>query len=584
MPTVPILNPANITQPNQLAAPAAGLDAVTGVASRNAAAQEAFGQKLQGVGDEVTRIAADRTAQANEAAISNLDGDLTGRITARLHDPNTGYLNSVGADAMAGRQGALEGLDDDIKQIGGNLASPRQAVMFQELAQRRRQAAIEAIETHASQQTKVYQNQGLVKRADNARDAAILSYDPANPNSAQHAINVATYMASMDDLAELNGLKGDQRDTFLKDSRATMLNGLITHLISGEKLDAATALFDKYKDSLPVANIDTLSHALKTGNDKTQALSLALSLSGQHPDLAAQEKALDKQFQDKTITADVHALALGQLRAREADQRNAETEQDKSVLGNVWDFVRQNPNATLADLPTSTLSYLTRRDLGTHAQAMFENRGGMVDDAQLYSDLLNSAGNNPAEFANTDLVKLRGNLSSSHFDRLVTVQAGISKQDAAQSQISKVLAQAMTDARADLLTAGIAPSNVKPGTTAAKDLATFQANLADALYVVQDANLKAGKGPLTRDQAKKIAQEQLRDRVIHGTGIHLPFVGDVLQTHNRPGLMSAEEKAATWEFSTQERAQAEEALRSAHYPVTEESIQTYLKRKSGATP
>jgi len=112
--------------------------------------------------------------------------------------------------------------------------------------------------------------------------------------------------------------------------------------------------------------IDNSLNAQSGANDlKNVALKTSLDIQNQFPnDIAKQEKALNQMFLNGKMDADQHGAALGLLRADHTQLRSEQIENDKSLIGTIWDMKNNNPNLTLTNLSPSQMAYIKQRGLG----------------------------------------------------------------------------------------------------------------------------------------------------------------------------------------------------------------------------
>jgi hypothetical protein len=66
--------------------------------------------------------------EVDEAQAKEFDNQFAEALRATLHDPEGGYLNAIGKDAVFGRQKAVEAIQATRKQIEDGITMPGQKV------------------------------------------------------------------------------------------------------------------------------------------------------------------------------------------------------------------------------------------------------------------------------------------------------------------------------------------------------------------------------------------------------------------------------------------------------------------------
>jgi len=575
MPTVPTLGPAPTAQPTGLAAPPADRLLYRSLGSGGQELED-LGHAMQSTGSDFAKIATDQLATQNEAATKNADSDFVAGLEKVLHDPDSGYLNSQGGDAVNGRDGAIDAVKKLQQGISDGITNPRQQQMFSDIANQRTQAALQAIDAHASQQGNKYAIESGMTRAATNGDAAARAYNPVGgADNTLYNQYIDTQKQELGEVADRMGLKDNPdgsdgvRAQFIKENLAKTYTSIVDHLTSNNQLQGAKDFFNSVQDQLPIAVRDKINNTLTAGQDKTDALNVALDVKSQTTDIAAQEKILDQRFKAGDITADVHDMALQKLRADTAQRRSEEAEADKSMIGQIWGLKQKNPNLALTDLTPSQIAYIKNRGLGTHVDAIL-NSSPAIDDAKLYNDQMRMASEDPSAFVKQDLSTLSGQLTPAHWDHLVGVQSSINRGDVKAMDQAKLMHNTVTDIKAGMLSAGI-NLTPKPGTPQAKALDAFESSLRDSLVAAQTAK---GNAPLSRDEARQIGLGLLKDQTLTGTGWFI-------DTHKPVWQMTPQERAAPWTIPDADRAQITQALRNRKQPVTEDAIQRLYKYTQG---
>lgn len=608
MPIVPVLDNATAAPTNLPDARQDAPNRMMQMSYIGATGGEKLGAGTQTLGRDMSVMALEQQLHTNELNAKMYDANLISGGDAILHgdpnDPNSvGYLGQKGANAANpdAKQAALDAVDKMAKtSADGVLTNPAQREMVAALTKTRVAELKAKIEAHATQQGFVANAAASEARIGAAADSAAgayqagtdtpvvdAHYDPNNteaPSSYQALASTVAQEATT--LAQLHGVATADQPQFVKSIMADKVYvPTLQHLLDGGKngelkqldsaqLTIAQHYFDAVKDQLTTKQQDEATRLLTAGALKTTALNTSLDIQGQFPhDIGAQEKELNAQFKTGKVSADEYDIALQHMRASQAQYRGEQGEQDKRLLGSVWDVVTNNPNATVADLSASQLAQIKDRGLGSHVDAIFK-RNATTDNPVLFMDIISMSQTNPAGFmamGSDGIAKLKAQLSTSQFNEVVRTYNGINRQDMQQMASDKLMHDTIRDVSAQLDTAGL-NTRPKPGTDAEKNLATFQTNLRDQLVAAQQAK----KAPLTQIEAKDIALASVRDQALSGTGYFGYF-----QDHAPVYQMTPEQRAADWAIPPADRASITASLARANMPATEANIQRVFKLSKG---
>lgn len=551
------------------------------------------GNQMQAAGADFAKIATEQQATLNEATTKEGDTRQLFGQTTIMHDPNTGYLNQQGANAVAkDEEGktpadkAIEALQVNRQKIMDGMQNDAQRQMFKQVSDQRIAAATVAIREHESRQLEVYEQAASQARANASKDLAIKSYTPgADENSPANTLyrqGITAQHIELENQADMKGITDPAlRDQYIKygpDGKSGMASayvGVVTNLLSQNNTQGAQQYFDRIKEQLPADMQDTLQGHLKAADTADRGLKTALDVKAATPDIGEQEDTLDQMFREGKIDAQVRNIALQQLRADSAQQRGEQSENDKNVLGRVWDLKNRNPNATVTDLSRSDYAYIESRGLGQHVDSILSSSPAK-DDAKMFNDLMRMSVDDPVNFTKTDLVQHSGQLSKAHWNHLVETQTSIGKQDNKAMEINKLVDDTVKNAKADLLAAGLKvnQSDRTAGSNAAAKFDQFETSLRDTLVAAQQSKTS---GPLSREEARTIAVGMLKDQALSGG-----FFSNMLGLNTKPIYkMTPEDKAQPWDIPPAERAQIAQKLSGAGLPTSEANVQRYYKASRG---
>src|SRR3990172_3073516 len=114
------------------------------------------GKALTTTGAQVAEIALDIQRNYNEARVKELDTLASEADRRDLHDPEQGYLSATGKSAVERRADAIKQVEDRYRAAPDGLDNDMQRRMWRDVAQRRQQAALLAIDSHPARETKTY--------------------------------------------------------------------------------------------------------------------------------------------------------------------------------------------------------------------------------------------------------------------------------------------------------------------------------------------------------------------------------------------------------------------------------------------
>jgi hypothetical protein len=553
-----------------------------------------LGQAVEGFGNAELQINTYDQIQQNEAAAKDYDAKHMAAIQGVLEgsdDQPGGYLNTKGQDAISGYQAAADKIKSLPQDLNNTLANPAQQRLVQNLAQMRTNSALAQLKTHQQQQTDVYLTAAGETRIKAATDSAVGSYNPVT-DTATNAFNhdnpqansayqqsLQTIVSEANDMLDRKGIHDqDVRDQYIKGQVSGVYMGVLGQFIDGKNgsasnMAAARQYFDQVKGQLNTEQRTKVQGLLDAGDQKNQALALSIDLR-KKGDIGSQENALDQMFKDGKITADVHQLALSQLRSDNAQRRSEQVESDKALLGQVWDMARNG--GSLADLKPSQLAYIKSRGLGASVDSMFKSGTEIRDDSKEYAELSRMADDQPADFAGMNLLTMRGRLTDSHYNRLMERQDSISKNDAKALQIDKVVKQTVGDTMATLRNAGF-NFNQSATNDQKADVDKFETSLRDSLEQAQQDWKAKGLSPeAQRTAAGELARGLIKDEVLKGSGIK-----GYWQTTMPRYKMTQQQRDNQIDMSLTDRQRIAGELAKAGIDRSDANILRYYKKEKG---
>lgn len=263
----------DLPQASPTAAPMKQFDAPQ---AKNVAAEQGqqMGAALVNAGNTTTNIMTDIQHNIDTATTKEMDNRLSDVIRSTLHDPEKGYMAQVGKGAIDSRSGAIKNIQDAVEQLQPGLTNDVQKYMFKQAANARINQALGQIDTHAMQQTKVYNMGETEARMEGFRKDAEASigdkvlFEQAKTNMLREA----------QDYAQLAGFGPDQSKKYQLAASTKMNINVIDQLLAGDNAKLAKEYFAEYRKEIDpdlydnigkkvddaVAHVDGRDFAIKT--------------------------------------------------------------------------------------------------------------------------------------------------------------------------------------------------------------------------------------------------------------------------------------------------------------------------------
>jgi hypothetical protein len=320
---------------------------------------DALGKGLVAAGDAASFILADQRKMENEARVKEADVLYADKLRAMLHDPEKGYLNQMGKNALDSREALNKELETLNTSSMEGMTNDVQRRLFSNVQTQRRQSALLQADTHESQQRKTYAVAQADTRAKaqvgemvlHAASNGVTNADgkPIGPyNDAK-----ATMAAEVDAQAKLLGWSKDMADAKKLELLTVAHTQVIQDMVSKKNAKGATDYFKKYgeRGEINEAQKAELTKYLETANVQSSGLDLQFSLTKDHKTEKAQLTALDQQYRDGQITSDVRDNAKTRIEHDWAKVRQAKNEGDKAMMGSAQEWVMKNPGKSVLEMP-----------------------------------------------------------------------------------------------------------------------------------------------------------------------------------------------------------------------------------------
>lgn len=377
---------------------------------RNAAPEQMqqFGKATMQAAVAMQTIADRINDEIDDAATKEADNLFSDSGRTILHDPESGYLSTVGKKALDSRKATVDSLNEARKKVEQTLTTDMQRKMFNQVANRRMQAALLSVETHAMQQAKAY-NVGEIKaRATASIQDAVANYSTRNmrddDGKATGPFNLykATAVSEMNALADTMQLPADsaQRKELVLAATTQITSEVVARMVANDQTAQARdflASAIKAKEVNPT-RIDELQNLVKTSGVKDESLRLSMTIKG---GLNSQLSTVDKMFNDGKISAEVRDATTQRIEHNYTRRKNLENEGNKAAMGSFQDWIINNPGKPIIDAPAALYAWAKAQGhlSGLDGFAQREGRAGdRMKELETRGILLSLAVNDPNQF------------------------------------------------------------------------------------------------------------------------------------------------------------------------------------------
>lgn len=399
MPTVPLLETPTVN----LATESTGNFAATAVQpmeNYGAAQQAELGNKVVAAAAQAMRIGEHIQNQIDTAKTKEYDMQFADKIREVMYNPESGYMNAVGKNAVERRKDTAKAIADARKEIEGGLENDVQRLMFKQSADRRVLAANTDIDQHGLQQLKVYNVGESKARVDNLMDDAVVNAKNWQQEGSQYKMFKGAMDAEVGHLADLQGIPRDSEQyKEMQRAASTKLHGtVISNFISQENPNAAEQYLNAHKSEIDTDKLDQIQNAVRSAKEtigvKDESLRLSFDIKG--GSLTDQISRVDDMYKNGKISAQVRDATVQRIEHNYSVSNQQQNDYNKSQMGAAQDWIMNNPGKSIMDMPTPLYSWAKQEG---HLAALdgFAQREGRPADRQkelkMRGELLNMATN-----------------------------------------------------------------------------------------------------------------------------------------------------------------------------------------------
>lgn len=560
-----------VRQKASLTAEAAGVGVEQAKADRLGAIGR-LGQEVAGTGASLyTEIRRKAIERADDIAATDFENAAAAFQVKRLHDPQTGALNTRGRDAMDQPEKVMADWQEVVSGLEANLTTDRQRAIARKIASRRGNAMLETLYDHASREQTRMEGEALQTKVQNTN--AMVAANASKPDIVAEEIDasaaaIRTHGANM-------GWDLDTIESKIADMESSAFSTAVSTLVDNQAVPAAKKYFEAIGERITDPQDKARLQKMITGADQTaQALADAdriLAEGGTETEQLAKAAKVDPATREHT-----------EQRIRQENQRikQAKQEQQSALLDSTFAAIDQG-RTTVDNLPESTKVALGSNlpALRSFERSKLESGGVQKSDLQAYYTMLDNAHRDPKTFLNTTLEPLQAVLTTADYRRLKDLQSELRVQKPeAQKKLDQFASQKDTfDGR--LRAWGIDPridtkDETGPG---AQEITTIRG--------LVDNEVRATQSRLKREVDNKEFADIVDGVLEQQHGRKGSILGGLIGYWSAtPTPFTDQSKRLTQvtidDITEKERAEITETLRARHLPVSPVTIRDfYIKQQ-----
>jgi hypothetical protein len=479
-----------------------------------------LGQGLSRLGAQGMQLVQEEMQRQNADTVAAAMNDVVLARTRRTVDPEAGYANVRGAAALEqvdGRDFAqvwTERLQGDIDGIGQRLTNPEQQRAFKRASAQMVAEFRGKVLEHAGAEALRFRASTEAGAIDVAQK--VMALQPGDIGAvvqAQDRIKSATAA-----LGRLNGWSPEETLAKSVDNLSPGHESVIGWALREQKADYARAYMERVNAELTPAARDRLAQAVQIGARAEQTQSFGDEIMARGLSMA---DALDQARSRFSGADEDEAVKEVKIRFAEADAARAKAARE--ITNTAWaeaiDRGRMSPTTVSALRSAAPEQERQIRDWleakWRSAKADAEGREPPDSFSKFYGYVRMSQ-QEPAKFAELDLVRVQPYVTKAQLGHLLTLQSAVNRADAKAARLDNTLKMTLGMIKQDMRSVGI-NLVAKPGSEEAQEAEKFMGALTNAL-------MDAAKGEaLDPAQARQIGLNMLREGIEQGSGIFGAF-------------------------------------------------------------
>lgn len=207
----------------------------------------------------------------DRAALTEADNRMAESVRETMQDPEKGYLSTVGKNAVGDSRRRAEGTLKERREAIESGLSASQREQFAEIANRRQQRALAAMDEHEQHQGRVWAMGETEARAKSIGQDAVAAW-----GTQEWPVMHGSLLTAIDDYADLAGL-GDEGKKALRSAATTELHGSIVERLVGRGMTKeAQAHLAQYEGEIAPDRADGLRGVLAHAADQDVGKSVAM--------------------------------------------------------------------------------------------------------------------------------------------------------------------------------------------------------------------------------------------------------------------------------------------------------------------
>lgn len=521
------------------------------LASLPARQMQEQGRAMLGAGNRLFSVAEDIQKDVNEGLVKQADVELANALRDLQHNPERGYLNTLGETAVKGREDTLKAIDKLKTSFSSRFTNDAQRAMWDTVSTQRTQQALMQVDVHASKQAKVFSaGQSEARAKAQIPDMVVSWNDPQKFAQAK-----ATMLAEVDSLAGLQGVGEDQK----KLMRQGMLTGahseVLNNIMSLNRSQDARLYFERHKDEIDPTKWDAIRNSLEAVSIKGDSLDLSMQLAGR-----GGISALKDMYKAGTISAEVFDATRTRLEHEDARAKAGQGENDRAMSGRAQEWLMQNPGKSVLDLPANLYAWARNRGqlagLSNVAKSVAADAGigGKVEtDWVEYEKLRDQARNDPEAFMQMNLREFP--LGKQQLETLLDIKDKIGKPEKAKEFTS--LDDQLNKAYADLELLG--STNAK-------------SRYALEYAVRRELDIQSGGKPLSIGERQKIIDRAILEGKAEGDWSS----SRAYQHYGKPSATTFKANV-----TSEMRKEAEQSFRALGMQPSDDDISKWVEKRYG---
>jgi hypothetical protein len=574
-------------QVRTLALPGARRTAAETALSQGAGVEEARGAKFETIGRVGAGVAqlgatvyADlrekAQARANDVARLSWKNRLSQWETDTVYNTETGVMATRGAAANELPERVMGEFETLVSEIEAGLTSEAQRLAFAQDVTSVRSQVYNTVQSHVSQEITKLEANELTAFVENQRSYAVSNAN--NPRIVGQSL--AEITAAIRKHGQNVGMGAEQIEAAITAQRSAVHSQVIDRFLTAGNQQAAQVYFEETKSEISGESVAKIEKALTVGRvrQEGQKKSDEILLAG---GTLAEQRAKAREIEDPEVRDDV----MSRLEHEHNIKERADAEALEIRLRGVYDVLDKTPNVNrippsiwsemTGAQRTAAMEYARRKAVGEPIETNYRR----------FYELMQMAGDNPAEFAKLNLWGDRARLGDGEFKQLAGLQLSIKGGDsrAGQQQLASFTtkSQLLSDA---LTQYGIDP-DPDPGTPEATAQAELRRLIDRQLEALgpgaepSNSDIRSVIDQIMTTEATKAAPSPFWSVMTSGlpTGTGLAVLGSVAPSTGILGLFRSTERRLLIEGTIAdvpagERQQIEAALGRAGMPVSDATI------------